>query len=152
MPAAELKEDLLATSDDEKPPEDPGNEGRGLPGGEKMNQSVAFHFRTSEGKFSPARIGPRKKLSLEVIKMGKRISTFQRVDPFYFCFFFRRSPVPVPVPVALPSGRPRSQEAKGLATKRSELLQEKPIVPNTNVESKIKVGSVMAFVFAAIPM
>ena len=34
--------------------------------------------------------------------------------------------------------RPRSQETKGLATKRSELLQEKPIMPNTNVGSKLK--------------
>lgn len=32
----------------------------------------------------------------------------------------------------------RSQETKGLATKRSELLQDKPIVPNTNVGSKLK--------------
>ena len=34
--------------------------------------------------------------------------------------------------------RPRSQETKGLATRRSELLQEKPIMPNTNVGSKLK--------------
>ena len=34
--------------------------------------------------------------------------------------------------------RPRSQETKGLATKRSELLQDKPIIPNTNVGSKLK--------------
>ena len=34
--------------------------------------------------------------------------------------------------------RPSSQESKGLATKRSELLQEKPIMPNTNVGSKLK--------------
>ena len=37
-----------------------------------------------------------------------------------------------------PTQRPRSQEAKGLATRRSELLQEKPILPNTNVGSKLK--------------
>ena len=34
--------------------------------------------------------------------------------------------------------RPRSQETKGLATRRTELLQEKPILPNTNVGSKLK--------------
>ena len=34
--------------------------------------------------------------------------------------------------------RPRSQESKGLATRRTELLQEKPILPNTNVGSKLK--------------
>jgi len=39
-------------------------------------------------------------------------------------------------PVVKP--RPRSQESKGLATRRSELLQEKPIMPNTNVGSKLK--------------
>jgi hypothetical protein len=42
-----------------------------------------------------------------------------------------------PAPVTLVQ-RPRSQEAKGLATRRSELLQEKPILPNTNVGSKLK--------------
>jgi hypothetical protein len=36
------------------------------------------------------------------------------------------------------SKRPRSQESKGLATRRSELLQDKPILPNTNVGSKLK--------------
>lgn len=41
-------------------------------------------------------------------------------------------------PVVEPVKRPRSQEAKGLATRRSELLQDKPILPNTNVGSKLK--------------
>jgi hypothetical protein len=41
-------------------------------------------------------------------------------------------------PEAVIVKRPRSQETKGLATKRSELLQEKPIIPNTNVGSKLK--------------
>ena len=37
-------------------------------------------------------------------------------------------------------GRPRKKSAgPGLATKRAELLQDKPIVPNRNVGSKLKV-------------